>query len=84
MNIETEFQNSIRYINNLNLDYYIDEAEKLKLYGLYKQALFGDNIAPRPYFFNIKSVNKWYAWKKHFGKTKYEAKTDSLLATSGK
>lgn len=78
MNIEKEYQDSIRFINNLNIEYYIDHDERLKLYGLYKQSLFGDNTAPKPYFFNIKSLNKWNAWKKEFGKSKNQAKNDYI------
>ena len=78
MNIEKEYQDSIRFINNLNIEYYIDHEERLKLYGLYKQSLFGDNTAPKPYFFNIKSLNKWNAWKKEFGKSKIQAKNDYI------
>ena len=78
MNIEKEYQDSIRFINNLNIEYYIDHEERLKLYGLYKQSLFGDNTAPKPYFFNIKSLNKWNAWKKEFGKSKNQAKNDYI------
>ena len=77
MNIEKDYQDSIRFINNSQLDFYpIDE--RLKLYGLYKQSLFGDNIAPKPYFFNLKSLNKWNAWKKEFGKSKVQAKLDYI------
>ena len=78
MNIEKEYQDSIRFINNVNIEYYIDHNERLKLYGLYKQSLFGDNTAPKPYFFNIKSLNKWNAWKKEFGKSKNQAKNDYI------
>lgn len=77
MNIEKDYQDSIRFINNSQLDFYpIDE--RLKLYGLYKQSLFGDNKAPKPYFFSLKSLNKWNAWKKEFGKSKVQAKLDYI------
>ena len=79
MNIEKDYQDSIRFINNLDCNFYfIDFDEKLKLYGLYKQSLFGDNIAPKPYFFYMKSLNKWNAWKKEFGKSKVQAKLDYI------
>jgi len=77
MNIEKEYQDSIRFINNSQIDFYpIDE--RLKLYGLYKQSLFGDNKVYKPYFFYIKSSNKWNAWKKEFGKSKNQAKLDYI------
>ena len=30
---------------------YLSDEEKLELYGLYKQALFGDNEIEKPWFF---------------------------------
>ena len=77
MNNEKEFQDSVRFINNLHSVFY-NFDERLKLYGLYKQSLFGDNISPKPYFFYIKSLNKWNAWKKEFGKSKVQAKLDYI------
>ncbi len=77
MNDDKEFQDSIRFINNLQSDFYSLD-ERLKLYGLYKQSLFGDNKVQKPYFFNIKSLNKWNAWKKEFGKSNTEAKADYI------
>jgi acyl-CoA-binding protein len=81
MNIEKEFQDSIRFINNLGSEtkiYKIKLEERLKIYGLYKQSLFGDNIAPKPYFFYFKSLNKWTAWKQQFGKSKSDAKQEYI------
>ena len=80
MNDDKEFQDSIRFINNLQSDFYSLD-ERLKLYGLYKQSLFGDNKVQKPYFFNIKSLNKWNAWKKEFGKSNTEAKADYISYT---
>lgn len=77
MNDDKEFQESVRFINNLRTDFYTVD-ERLKLYGLYKQSLFGDNTAQKPYFFNIKNLNKWNAWKKEFGKSNTEAKLDYI------
>jgi acyl-CoA-binding protein len=77
MNIEKEYQDSIRFINNSLIDFY-PIGERLKLYGLYKQSLFGDNKVSKPYFFYIKSSNKWIAWKKEFGKSKNQAKLDYI------
>ena len=75
-NIEKEFQNSIRYINNLDSN---TKFNFLKIYGLYKQALFGDNEIEKPWFFYLKSNNKWLAWKNNYGKTKLDAKKEYIF-----
>lgn len=74
--IENEFQNSIRYVNNLGSNIKFDF---LKMYGLYKQALFGNNDLEKPWFFYFKYNNKWFAWKNNYGKTKLDAKKEYIL-----
>ena len=71
-----EFQKSVRMFNNM--DKSLKEEIFYYVYGLYKQSLFGDNIAVKPYWFNFKSLNKWKSWKKEFGKTKDDAKLDYI------
>lgn len=69
--IENNFQTSVRDINNLNSK--PSEEELLKIYGLYKQSLFGDNNADRPGFFDFKAKKKWDSWTSEKGKTKTRA-----------
>lgn len=58
--------------------------DKLKLYGLYKQAIFGDNTAPKPgisLFNPLESAamqGKWMAWNKLKGTSKQDAKTQYI------
>lgn len=73
--IENNFQDAIKEVNKLHKK--PTEAELLTLYGLYKQALFGDNNTPYPAgFFNIKAQKKWNAWVKEKGKTMLQAKKE--------
>ncbi len=72
--IENKFNQAIRDVKNTKLD--LSDEEKLKLYGLYKQSLFGDNNTELPWFFYYNSRNKWLAWKREKGKRKIEAKKD--------
>ena len=76
-NIEIEFQNSIRYINNVELSI---KFNFLKIYGLYKQSLFGDNEIEKPWFFYLKSNRKWLSWKNNYGKNKLDAKKEYILS----
>ena len=41
----------------------MDNDEKLKLYGLYKQATTGPNTTEAPWAINVKDKAKWQAWK---------------------
>ena len=75
-NLDQYFQDAVRDINNTSAN--IDTQISLKLYGLYKQALFGDNIAQKPYFFYFNSCKKWYAWNAEKGKIKIQAKKEYI------
>jgi diazepam-binding inhibitor (GABA receptor modulating acyl-CoA-binding protein) len=48
--------------------------EKLNLYGLYKQALKGDNKTAQPWAIQVKPRAKWEAWTKHKGLSQAEAR----------
>lgn len=76
MNDETdnEFQNCVRKVNNMKKEDVIIYDDFILIYGLYKQALFGDNNVVRPYWFFFRNTHKWYSWKKHVGKSKNDAK----------
>ncbi|XP_077234636.1 acyl-CoA-binding domain-containing protein 1-like [Tasmannia lanceolata] len=54
------------------------DAEKLILYGLYKQATVGAVNTGRPGIFSPKERAKWDAWKAVEGKTKEEAMNDYI------
>ena len=68
--IESNFQTSVRDVHNLNFK--PSDEELLKIYGLYKQALFGDNTVDKPGFFNFRDRKKWGSWMDEKGKTKIE------------
>lgn len=51
-------------------------AEKLKLYALFKQGTEGDVVGPRPGIFNQVDRAKWDAWKLLEEKSKEEAMTE--------
>lgn len=40
----------------------ISDENKLKLYGLYKQATNGNNTKAKPYFWNAIELAKWNSW----------------------
>ena len=81
--INDNFQLCVRKINNMRINNEINYKDFIKIYGHYKQALFGDNkdVIP-PYWFHFHYVRKWKSWKDNSGKTKNDAKSDYVTATS--
>ncbi|KAI5084405.1 hypothetical protein GOP47_0000574 [Adiantum capillus-veneris] len=57
----------------LTLPSHTTDADKLILYGLFKQATIGEINTSRPGFFDMKGKAKWDAWKNFAGKSKEEA-----------
>ncbi len=41
--------------------------ELLSLYGLYKQAMVGNNDTEAPWYINVKERSKWDAWNNLWG-----------------
>jgi len=62
--IKTEFDKACEDIKTLNN---LDNETLLNLYGLYKQALEGDCVLPKPSFFDLKANAKWNSWKERTG-----------------
>lgn len=52
--------------------------DKLSIYGLFKQATFGDNTLPKPWAYQIEAKAKWEAWACQKGKSKIDAKNDYI------
>lgn len=46
------------------------DEELLKLYGLYKQAVYGENTTSKPYFYDLKGIKKWEHWNENKGLNK--------------
>eukprot|EP00913_Durusdinium_trenchii_P022776 g21382.t1 len=54
------------------------DEDKLKLYGLYKQAKEGDNTTGAPWSIQWETKAKWEAWEKCKGKSKETAMTEYI------
>mmetsp|Transcript_25905 Transcript_25905/g.60046 ORF Transcript_25905/g.60046 Transcript_25905/m.60046 type:complete len:96 (-) Transcript_25905:279-566(-) len=52
--------------------------DKLKLYGLYKQAKEGDNTTAAPWSIQWETKAKWEAWEAVKGKSKEAAMTEYI------
>lgn len=71
---QNRFDVAVRVVKNLN-DSKLTNDEFGKLYGLYKQSLFGNcNIKEPPNkLLDLKGYKKWGCWKKYEGKSKNDA-----------
>ena len=67
--LETQFNNAAEQGKNLSQKPTNDEL--LNLYGLYKQAIVGDNNTSKPGFLDMKGKAKWESWnaRKNMSKT---------------
>jgi diazepam-binding inhibitor (GABA receptor modulating acyl-CoA-binding protein) len=50
------------------------DADKLKVYGLFKQATVGDNTTSQPWKVQLEARAKWDAWDAEKGKSSDQAK----------
>jgi diazepam-binding inhibitor (GABA receptor modulating acyl-CoA-binding protein) len=75
-NLDEIFNNSAKEVQNLKQK--PSDQELLKLYGLYKQSLFGNNHTSQPSFFDFKAKSKWNAWSGESGKGKSRTKREYI------
>ena len=73
---DTEFRFVSEYAHNLK-EASTDE-EMLLLYGLYKQALYGNIKSSPPFIFTMKQRKKWIAWKCQAGKASSKCKKEYI------
>lgn len=73
--VDNLFEQAIQQVQQLHN---IADQQKLKLYGLYKQSLFGNNKTDKPGFTDFKGKAKWNAWKHESGKGSSKAKNEYI------
>lgn len=76
MAVQQDFDEAVAYIQNLPKDGPVKPSndEKLKFYGLFKQAKEGDVKDGRPGIFSgLEAGYKWDAWNSRKGMSKEEA-----------
>jgi diazepam-binding inhibitor (GABA receptor modulating acyl-CoA-binding protein) len=49
-----------------------------KLYGLYKQAIVGNNTTDKPGMLDLKGNAKWSSWNNYKGYSKYQAEVEYI------
>eukprot|EP00178_Gracilaria_changii_P004652 TRINITY_DN17565_c0_g1_i1.p1 TRINITY_DN17565_c0_g1~~TRINITY_DN17565_c0_g1_i1.p1 ORF type:complete len:100 (+),score=25.25 TRINITY_DN17565_c0_g1_i1:32-331(+) len=73
MSLETRFKKAAWLIANGPPQEDVSNDQKLKVYGLYKQATAGDNNTSQPWAIQLEARAKWDAWEKNKGMSKEEA-----------
>jgi len=53
-------------------------SDKLKVYGLFKQATIGDNETTAPWAVQLEAKSKWDAWTANKGKSQKQAKAEYI------
>ncbi|CAE7527571.1 ACBP3, partial [Symbiodinium microadriaticum] len=78
--LETKFNEASDLISKGSKEELVPAAaeDKLKLYGLFKQAKEGDNTASAPLSVQWETKAKWDAWEKNKGKSKEAAMTEYI------
>jgi len=73
--LERQFQKAVDLIKNgkPSQNGEPSNGEKLRVYGLYKQALQGDNKQAQPWQVQLEANAKWTAWEGFKGKSKEDA-----------
>jgi acyl-CoA-binding protein len=74
--LDQQFNQSVEDVNKLVKR--PSNEDLLKLYGFYKQGLFGSNKEQKPNFFNFKSKAKFEAWDKVKTLSKIMAKKEYI------
>mmetsp|Transcript_1844 Transcript_1844/g.3044 ORF Transcript_1844/g.3044 Transcript_1844/m.3044 type:complete len:101 (+) Transcript_1844:33-335(+) len=84
--LEARFKKAAWLIANGPKQDGVTNEEKLKVYGLYKQATQGDNTTSQPWAVQLEARAKWDAWNANKGKSKEEAMQEyiDLLASGQK
>mmetsp|Transcript_5603 Transcript_5603/g.8534 ORF Transcript_5603/g.8534 Transcript_5603/m.8534 type:complete len:94 (-) Transcript_5603:142-423(-) len=61
--LKEHFERASQFLRDLPKDIKMTDQQKLRSYGLYKQATIGDVNTSRPGMFSMVERAKWDAWK---------------------
>ncbi|CDJ43668.1 acyl-CoA-binding protein, putative [Eimeria tenella] len=78
--MSSEFEKAVEFVRKPAAGAEPSTAQKLRFYGLYKQATVGDNETPEPSFYQIEAKQKWKAWAELKGMDKATAQAEYVKA----
>jgi diazepam-binding inhibitor (GABA receptor modulating acyl-CoA-binding protein) len=73
MSVDDRFKRAVYMVRSGPPKPEATNEEKLKVYGLYKQASEGDNNTAQPWAVQFEARAKWDAWTANKGKSKEDA-----------
>lgn len=77
--LDIDFKKAIDTIDTIDsIDKKLSNETMLELYKYFKQATFGNCCTDKPYFYELKAVAKWEAWKSISGMDNYVAKQNYI------
>ena len=76
MSKEIKFNDLLKKI--VEEDKMFTQHQLIKLYGLYKQSVYGDNYYSMPSFINLKDYVMWEEWNKHKGKSNKDCEKEFI------
>jgi diazepam-binding inhibitor (GABA receptor modulating acyl-CoA-binding protein) len=76
MSNSKQFQLAVEAVNQLSSK--PDNNTLSQLYGLYKQAIVGDNTTDKPGMLDLKGNAKWSSWNNYKGYSKYQAEVEYI------
>ncbi|OEH74059.1 acyl-CoA-binding protein 2 [Cyclospora cayetanensis] len=74
----SEFEKAVEFVRKPVDGHSPSTAQKLRFYGLYKQATVGDNETPEPSFYQLEAKQKWKAWADFKGMDKEAAQQEYI------
>lgn len=74
--MSADFEKAVEYVRKPASGLQPTTAQKLRFYGLYKQATIGDNDTAEPSFYQIEAKQKWKAWMEVKGMSREAAQEE--------
>lgn len=77
--LRAKFETAAENVRKLPPRAGVSNDQKLKVYGLFKQANTGDNQEAAPWAIQLEKKAKWDAWTLNKGKTKQQAMAEYVM-----
>lgn len=76
--LEDQFNRAAEFVRDMRPARPVSDGDKLKAYGLYKQASEGNVNCGRPMFWDFQACAKWDAWHAVRGKPRDDAQREYI------
>mmetsp|Transcript_9911 Transcript_9911/g.12353 ORF Transcript_9911/g.12353 Transcript_9911/m.12353 type:complete len:99 (+) Transcript_9911:264-560(+) len=76
--LNSKFEDAVKQVREGPANPNTSMSDKLKVYGLFKQATIGDNETTAPWAVQLEAKSKWDAWTANKGKSQKQAKAEYI------